>query len=66
MLYGLVDGKQLAVVCSVFLLGGLEFLGEEGEGLPGVLDMLLQHGTHGGRGGVCDECKWHGWIGVYQ
>jgi hypothetical protein len=31
MLYNLVDGKQLAVVCSVFLLGWVKFLGE-GEG----------------------------------
>jgi hypothetical protein len=64
MLYGLLVGQQLAVVCVVFLLGPVEYLGEEGEGLPGVLDALLQHGTHGGRAGVCDECKWRGWIGV--
>jgi hypothetical protein len=25
---------------------------------------LPQHGTHGGRGGVCDKCKWHGWFGA--
>jgi hypothetical protein len=60
MLYGLVDGQQLAVVCAVFLLGRVEFLGE------GVLDALLQYGTHGGRGGIFDECKWRGWIGVCQ
>jgi hypothetical protein len=49
MLYGLVDGQQLAVVSAVFLLGRVEFLGEEEEGLPGVLDALLQHSIHGGR-----------------
>jgi hypothetical protein len=27
----------------VFLLGWVEFLGEEDEGLPSVLDALLQH-----------------------
>jgi hypothetical protein len=27
---------------------------------------LLQHGTNGGHGGVCDECKWRRWIGVRQ
>jgi hypothetical protein len=26
MLYGLVDGQQLAVLCAVFLLGRVEFL----------------------------------------
>jgi hypothetical protein len=29
MLYGLVDGHQLAVVCTVFLLGRVEVLGKE-------------------------------------
>jgi hypothetical protein len=27
---------------------------------------LLQYGTRGGHGGICDECKWHGWIRVCQ
>jgi hypothetical protein len=27
---------------------------------------LLQHGTHGGNGGVRDECKCLGWVGVRQ
>jgi hypothetical protein len=41
ILYGLVDGKQLAIVGAVFLLGRNEFLREEGEWLPCVLDVLL-------------------------
>jgi hypothetical protein len=63
MLYGLIDGQKLAVIYAVYLLDQVEFLGEEGEGLSGVLDALLQHGTHGG---ICDECKWWDWIGVCQ
>jgi hypothetical protein len=66
MLYALVDGQQLAVVSPVFLLGPVEFLGEEGERLLGVLGALLQQSTHGGRGGVRNECKWGGWVGVCQ
>jgi hypothetical protein len=27
---------------------------------------LMQHGTHDGCRGVCDECKWRAWIGVCQ
>lgn len=66
MLYGLVYGQQFVIVCALFLLGRVKILGEESEGLLGVLDALLQHGTHGGRGGVCDECKWRGWIRARQ
>jgi hypothetical protein len=66
MLYCLVDGQQLGVLCAVFLAGRVELLGKESEGLPGVLDALLQYGTHGGRGGVCDECKWRGSVGMRQ
>jgi hypothetical protein len=47
------------LLCRVELLG-------EGEGLPGVVDTLLQHGAHGGSVGVCDECKRRGWVGVCQ
>jgi hypothetical protein len=65
MLHGLVGGQQLSIGCTVFLLDSVEFLGE-GEGLPGVFDMLLQHGTCGRRGGICDECKWHVWVRVHQ
>jgi hypothetical protein len=65
MLYGLADGQQLPVVGAVFLLGWVQLPGE-GEGLPGVVDTLLQNGTHGGSGGVRDECKWCGWVGVRQ
>jgi hypothetical protein len=25
---------------------------------------LMQHGTHGGRGGVFDKCTWRRWIGA--
>jgi hypothetical protein len=41
MLYGLVNGQHLAVVCTLFLLGRVEVLSEESEWLPGVLDALL-------------------------
>jgi hypothetical protein len=42
MLYGVVDGQYFAVVRDVFLLGRVEFFFlEEGEGLPGVIDVLL-------------------------
>jgi hypothetical protein len=40
MIYGLVDGMQLAIVFAVLLLGRNEFLCEEGEWMPGVLDVL--------------------------
>jgi hypothetical protein len=40
MLYGLVDGQQLAIVGAVLLLGRVQFF-KESEWLPGVLDMLL-------------------------
>jgi hypothetical protein len=56
MLHGLVDSQQFAIVSSVFLLGWDQFPGE-GEGLPSVVDKLLQHGTNGGNGSVRDECK---------
>jgi hypothetical protein len=45
---------------------GVDFLGVEEEGLPVVLDALLQHGNEGGHGGICDECKWRGWVKVCQ
>jgi hypothetical protein len=45
------------------LLGCVQLPGEEGKGLPSVVDSLLQHGTHGGCGGVRDECKWRVWVG---
>jgi hypothetical protein len=48
------------------LFGRDELLEEEGEGLPDVVDSLLQHGTHGGSGGFCDECKRRGGVGVCQ
>jgi hypothetical protein len=37
MLYSLIDCQQLVVVSAVFLLGQVEFVREESEGLPGVL-----------------------------
>jgi hypothetical protein len=40
MLYVFVDGKQLAIVSALLLLGRIEFF-REGEWLPGVLDVLL-------------------------
>jgi hypothetical protein len=43
-----------------FCWAGLGFL----ERRPGVLDALLQHGAHGGRGGVSDQWMWCRWIGV--
>jgi hypothetical protein len=41
MLHGLVDCQKLSVIRAVFLLSRAEFPGEEGEGLPGVVDTLL-------------------------
>jgi hypothetical protein len=60
MLHGLVDSQQLSIVGAVYLLGSDELLGKECERLPGDADTLLQYDTHGGSGGVCDECKWCG------
>lgn len=54
MIYGLIYGQQLAVVSAVYLLGWVECLEEESERQPGVLDVLLKYGTHGGRGGDFD------------
>jgi hypothetical protein len=66
MFHGLVDSQQFAIECAVFLLGCVLLPGQEGEGLPSVVDSLLQHGTHGGSGGVCDECKRRRWVGMSQ
>jgi hypothetical protein len=41
MLYGLVDGQQLAILGALLLSGRVEFSREKGEWLPGVLDVLL-------------------------
>jgi hypothetical protein len=41
MLYSLVDGQQLAVVCTILLLSWVQFLGKEGKRLPGIFDALL-------------------------
>jgi hypothetical protein len=59
MLHGLVDSQLLSILGAVFLLCRVELLGEECQWLPGVVDALLQHGTHG-------ECKLRGWLGVRQ
>jgi hypothetical protein len=55
--------SQLSIIRTVFLPDLAEFLGDGG-GLYGVVDMMLQHGTHGGSGSVSDECKWCGWVGA--
>jgi hypothetical protein len=60
MLHGLVHSQQFAVVRAVLLLGWVQLPVEEGEGLPGVVDALLQHSTHGGSGGVRDQCERRG------
>jgi hypothetical protein len=65
MFHGFVDGQQFAIVGTVFLLGRVEFLGE-GERLPGVVNMLLQYSAHGASGGIRDECKRRGWVGMCQ
>jgi hypothetical protein len=49
MLHGLVDSQQLSIAGAVFLLCWVELLGEECEGLPGVVNTLLQHGWVGMR-----------------
>jgi hypothetical protein len=66
MFHGLADGQQLPVVCAVLLLSWAEFPGEEGEELLSIVHPLLQNGTHGGSGGVRDNCKWCGWVRVRQ
>jgi hypothetical protein len=48
VLHSLVDSQELSVVGTVFLLCRAELLGKEGEGLPDVLHLLLEDGTHGG------------------
>jgi hypothetical protein len=42
MPHGLVDSQQFAIVGAVFLLCRTEFLGEEGEGLPGGVDSTAR------------------------
>jgi hypothetical protein len=66
MLHDLLDSQQFAIVSAVFLLCQIEFLGEEGEGLSGVVNPFLQYGINGGSGGVRDECKCLSWVGVCQ
>jgi hypothetical protein len=60
----LTAGLKLVVVVSLLIypLGWVSC----GRRLPGVLDALLQHGTHAERGGVCDECKRRVWVEVCQ
>jgi hypothetical protein len=41
MLHGLTYSQQLSIVGVVFLLGRVELLEKEGEGLLGVFDTLL-------------------------
>jgi hypothetical protein len=66
MLHGFVYSPQFAIVRAVLLLGWVQLPREEGEGLLGVVDTLLQHSTHGSNGGVRDECKRRGRVGVRQ
>ena len=42
MLYSFVDCHQFPVISTVFLLCWAKLLGEESEGLPGILHTLLQ------------------------
>jgi hypothetical protein len=65
MLHGLVDCQQFAIVCAVLLLGLVQLPGEEDWGCQ-VFNPFLQHGTHGGSGGVRDKCTWRGWVRVCQ
>jgi hypothetical protein len=41
MFHGFVYSQQFAVVCAIFLLSRIKFLGKESKGLPGVVDALL-------------------------
>jgi hypothetical protein len=66
ILHGPVYSQQFAIVSAVLLLGWVQLPGEKGEWLPGVVDTLLQHSTHGGSGGVRFECKRRGCVGVRQ
>jgi hypothetical protein len=52
--------------CNCWFHLGVDFLGVEVKGLPGVLGTLLHHGTKGGHEGVFDKCKWCGWVKVCQ
>jgi hypothetical protein len=54
MFHGLVDSQQFSIVGTVFLLCRVELLGEQGEGLPGIVNPLLQHSIHGRSGGARD------------
>jgi hypothetical protein len=40
--HGLIDGQQLPVIGAVFLLRRAELPGEESEGLPDILYLLLE------------------------
>jgi hypothetical protein len=66
ILHGLVYRQELSIIGTVSLMARDELLRDECKGLPGVVNTLLQHGIHGGIGGVCDESKWRGWVGVRQ
>jgi hypothetical protein len=62
----MLHGQKLPIVGAVCFLCRVELLGEECQWLSGVVNTLLQHGTHGGSRGVCDECKLSGWLAVPQ
>jgi hypothetical protein len=50
ILYGHVDGQQLSDVCTVFLLGRVEFPGEESESpekISAIIDMLRPSDVEG-------------------
>jgi hypothetical protein len=46
--HGLIYCQELHVVRAVLLLCRAQLPGEEGEGLPVILKVLLQNGTHSG------------------
>jgi hypothetical protein len=62
----LVVCQELNFVCAVFLLGWTQLPGEESEGLPDVLQPLLEDGTHGCGGSVRDKGEWRGWLRMSQ
>jgi len=46
--HSLLYRQEFPVVCAVPLLRRAQLPGEKGEGLPDVLNPLLEDGTHGG------------------
>jgi hypothetical protein len=66
MSYSFVNCQELPVVRAVLLLGRGQFSGEEAQGLPGIIDTLLEDSPQSGGGSIRDECEGGGCVGVGQ